>query len=80
MDKKLLGKLRGEMEAKFNKLNASPNGTYANLAALIAADPDHSRIDITLDDMQWCYHNGSAFVAGSVYLPTEADIDAGLFT
>lgn len=46
---------------------ASPAGTYADLAALIAANPDHSKIYITLDDGNWCYHNGVAFVAGGVY-------------
>jgi hypothetical protein len=46
---------------------ASPAGTYADLAALVADDPDHSKIYITLDDGKWCYHNGTAFVAGGVY-------------
>ena len=46
---------------------ASPAGTYANLAALIAANPDHSKIYITLDDGKWCYHNGAAWVAGGQY-------------
>ena len=46
---------------------ASPAGTYANLAALIAANPDHSKIYITLNDGKWCYWNGTAFVAGGVY-------------
>lgn len=46
---------------------ASPAGTYANLAALTSANPDHGKIYITLDDGNWCYHNGSAWVAGGVY-------------
>lgn len=50
--------------------SGSPAGTYADLAALIAADPDHSKIYITLDDGKWCYHNGSAWVAGGVYQAT----------
>lgn len=57
---------------------ASPAGTYANLDALIAADPDHTKIYITLDDGKWCYHNGSAFVAGGVYqamLPLAFSVD-----
>ena len=49
---------------------ASPSGTYANLAALIAANPDHAKTYITLDDGKWCYHNGTAFVAGAVYQAT----------
>lgn len=48
-------------------IDASPAGTYADLAALISADPDHDKIYITLDDGNWCYHNGSTFVAGGVY-------------
>lgn len=51
---------------------ASPAGTYANLAALISADPDHSKIYITLDDGNWCYWNGAAFVAGGVYQTTSS--------
>ena len=49
------------------QIDASPAGTYADLAALISADPDHSKIYITLDDGKWCYHNGTTFVAGGVY-------------
>lgn len=48
-------------------IDASPAGTYVNLAALIADDPDHSKIYITLDDGKWCYWNGTEFVAGGVY-------------
>lgn len=47
---------------------ASPVNTYANLAALNSANPDHTKIYITLDDGKWCYWGGSAFVAGGVYL------------
>lgn len=46
---------------------ASPAGTYANLSALNTSNPDHGKIYITLDDGNWCYHNGFAFVAGGVY-------------
>jgi hypothetical protein len=46
---------------------ASPAGTFADLAALNAGTHDHGKIYITLDDGKWCYHNGSAFVAGGVY-------------
>lgn len=35
---------------------ASPAGTYADLAALNSADPDHGKIYITLDDGNWCYY------------------------
>ena len=50
-----------------------PKGTYANLAALNAGTPtvaDTNEIYITLDNGNWCYHNGSAFVAGGVYMGT----------
>jgi hypothetical protein len=56
--------------------SGSPAGTYANLAALDAADPDHAKIYITLDDGKWCYHNGSAFVAGGVYQATSPALDS----
>lgn len=56
---------------------ASPAGTYADLAALndgTPTAPDVTKIYITLDDGQWCYYNGSAWVAGGVYLATDAGI------
>lgn len=55
-----------------NNASGSPAGTYADLAALNAADPDHSKIYITLDDGKWCYYSTatSAFVAGGVYQAT----------
>lgn len=46
---------------------ASPAGTYANLAALISANPAHDKIYVTLDDGKWCYWNGTAFVVGGTY-------------
>jgi lysophospholipase L1-like esterase len=60
---------------------ASPAGTYANLDALIAANPDHSKTYITLDDGKWCYHNGTAFVAGGEYqsLTDVVPLKAGAF-
>lgn len=60
------------------KMSGSPAGTYADLEALILANPDHSKIYITLDDGNWCYHNGSAWVAGGVYQATSdhAEIEA----
>jgi predicted phosphodiesterase len=42
------------------------------------ANPDHSKIYITLDDGKWCYHNGSAFVAGGVYQATAIETDKTL--
>lgn len=56
---------------------ASPAGTYANLAALIAANPNHSKIYVTTDNGHWNYFNGSAFVSGGVYQAASvaADID-----
>ena len=52
---------------------ASPAGTYANLDALNTANSDHSKIYITLNDGNWCYHNGTAFVSGGQY---QAVLDA----
>lgn len=49
------------------KMSGSPAGTYADLAALISDDPDHSKIYITLEDGNWCYWGGSAWTAGGVY-------------
>ena len=49
---------------------ASPAGTYANLAALIAANPDHTKTYITRDNGHWNYHNGTAFVSGGAYQST----------
>ena len=47
---------------------ASPAGTYANLTALNAdTAADVSKIYITLDEGNWCYHNGTTWVAGGVY-------------
>lgn len=48
--------------------NGSPKGSYADLAALIAANPDHAFNYLTLDNGYWNYYNGSAFVGGGVYL------------
>ena len=50
------------------QIDASPAGTYADLAALNAdTAADVSKIYITLDDGKWCYHNGTTWVAGGVY-------------
>ena len=57
-----------------------PKGVYADLAALTAGTPtvaDADEIYITLDDGKWCYHNGSAWVAGGAFVDTTA---AGIFT
>jgi hypothetical protein len=53
--------------------SGGPAGTYADLAALNTADPDHSKIYITLDNGNWCYYDTGtgAFVAGGVYQATE---------
>jgi len=58
--------LRNELELK----SGGPKGSYANLAALIAANPDHQYNYITLDNGWWNYWNGTAFVGGGVYLST----------
>lgn len=48
-------------------IDASPAGAYADLAALISDNPDHTKIYITLDDGKWCYYNGTTWIAGGVY-------------
>ncbi len=40
---------------------------YADLAALIAANPDHARTHLSIDNGNWNYWNGSTFVAGGAY-------------
>lgn len=60
---------------------ASPAGTYTNLAALndgTPTAPNTAKIYITLNDGKWCYHNGSAWVAGGVYQATERPLDTTL--
>jgi hypothetical protein len=60
---------------------ASPAGTYADLDDLnsgIPTAPNTAKIYITLDDGQWCYYNGSAWVAGGVYQATERPLDTTL--
>lgn len=47
-----------------------PKGTYADLAALNAGTPtvaDTDEIYITLNDGKWCYHNGTAWIAGGQF-------------
>lgn len=56
-----------DLVARNSIVNSSPAGAYANLAALISANPAHDKIYITLDDGKWNYWNGTAFVAGGVY-------------
>lgn len=47
--------------------SGAPHGSYANLAALNAANPDHDYVYITQDNGNWNYWNGSAFVDGGAY-------------
>lgn len=44
-----------------------PVSIYSDLAELIAANPAHDRIYLTLDKGVQCYWDGYAFVAGGVY-------------
>ena len=58
-----------------------PKGTYANLTALNAGTPtvaDPDEIYITLDDGNWCYHNGTAWVAGGQFQAAEMPLDTTL--
>lgn len=47
--------------------SGSPKGTYATVADLTTADPDHSSIYVVTADGQWYYWGGSAWAAGGVY-------------
>ena len=54
----------------------SPAGTYANLAALIAASgKDNNRVYLTLDNGYWNYYNGFQWVAGGLYQATTIDAE-----
>lgn len=46
--------------------SGSPAGVYASVAALTAADPDHSKIYVVTADGKWYYYNGS-WTAGGTY-------------
>lgn len=46
---------------------SAPIRIYSDLAELIAANPAHDRIYLTLDKGVQCYWDGYAFVAGGVY-------------
>ena len=57
-----------------------PKGAYADLAALNAGTPtvaDTDEIYITLDDGKWCYHNGTAWVAGGQFQAASVSADIG---
>ena len=45
----------------------TPKGSFATLAALNTANPNHDFIYVTIDDGKWNYWNGMAFVAGGQY-------------
>ena len=46
---------------------ASPAGTYADYAALVADDPDNSKIYVVTADGHWYYWSGAAWADGGVY-------------
>ena len=49
--------------------SGAPSGVYADIDALGAAYPDGNKnVYVTLDDGNWNYWNGTAWVAGGVYL------------
>lgn len=50
-----------------NATSGSPAGVYASVAALTAADPNHSKIYLVTDDGKWYYYNGAAWTAGGTY-------------
>lgn len=69
----------GTAEGEIDGLSSGgPKGVYADLAALIAADPDHSQIYLLLSNGHWAYYNSStpAFEdSGYIYSDTSA-VDA----
>lgn len=71
-------KARQEVASKAEKTalesvaSGSPAGIYANITELKSAqDVDKTRIYLTLDNNNWNYWNGSAWVAGGVYQAVE---------
>ena len=59
------GKIATQLQ---NMASASPKGTYPKLAALQQAKPNgDTGTYITLDNKNWNYWNGSAWVAGGIY-------------
>jgi len=50
--------------------NGAPKGSYADLATLIATNPDHAFNYLTIDNGYWNYYNGTTFVDGGEYLST----------
>lgn len=68
---------RNELELKADKTalsgvaSGSPAGVYDNLSLLQSAEgTDKTRIYLTLDNGNWNYWNGSAWVSGGVYQAT----------
>jgi hypothetical protein len=52
-----------------NIVSGGPKGNYANLADLIAANPDHQWTYVTTDNGHWNYFNNGLgeFVSGGIY-------------
>ncbi|MBQ1550979.1 MAG: SGNH/GDSL hydrolase family protein [Bacilli bacterium] len=55
-----------------NMTSGSPAGTYATVADLTSADPDHDKIYVVLADGKWYYYNTSTslWAAGGTYQST----------
>ena len=65
----LLDVVNGNADSLDAVAEGTPRGNYADLAALITADPDHKYTYLTLDNGELAYYNGTAFVNnGIVYL------------
>lgn len=62
------------IETEVSRLTSgSPSGVYATVAALTAADPDHSKIYLVTADGNWYYYNGTTWTSGGVYQSTGID-------
>ena len=53
--------------------SGSPAGVYASLSALQTADPDHTKIYLTVDNGHWNYYNtdSNLWTSGGVYQASE---------
>ena len=54
-------------EAAVRDKEPVPIRIYSDLAELIAENPAHDCIYLTLDKGAWCFWDGTAFVVGGVY-------------
>lgn len=64
-----LSMLYSALQAQVTSLaSGAPKGTYATVADLTSADPDHAHIYVVTADGNWYFWNGSAWASGGQYL------------